>query len=102
MRAGDYLSAEALWLANTTVSPARPSCLLIWLHPYSYNTGYSPQYGQADVRGAVARQAGCVVMAFDQVCGPYFARSHSPTSQLRLPAPKVLKIGRCGTLPRKS
>jgi pimeloyl-ACP methyl ester carboxylesterase len=64
---GDYLSAEAHWLANSTVSPANPTCLLIWLHPFSYNTGYSPQYGQADVRAPVAREAGCVVMAFDQV-----------------------------------
>ncbi len=64
---GDYLSAEALWLANSTVSPTKPTCLVIWLHPYSYNTGYSPQYGQADVRAPVAREAGCVVMAFDQV-----------------------------------
>ena len=97
---GDYLSAEALWLQNTTVAASEPVCLVIWLHPYSYNTGYSPQYGQAvkppttcsnlaisfrlfdsgtlmgdcgvvwsrqDVRKAVAREAGCVVMAFDQV-----------------------------------
>ena len=32
----------------------------------SYNTGYSPQYGQANIREALAR-SGNVVMAFDQV-----------------------------------
>ena len=39
---------------------------IIWLHPYSYNTGYTPTYGQDHVHVALA-SAGFVVMAFDQI-----------------------------------
>ena len=65
---GDYLSATATWHTNLTAANTakKPVSLVIWLHPYSYNTGYSPQYGQANVRQDLA-EAGHVVMAFDQV-----------------------------------
>ena len=65
---GDYLSAEALWSQDMTASNTRdkPAPVVIWLHPYSYNTGYAPQYGQANVRESLAN-AGYVVMAYDQV-----------------------------------
>ena len=39
---------------------------MIWLHPFSYNTGYTPSYGGAAVWAEMAA-AGYVVMAFDQV-----------------------------------
>eukprot|EP00947_MAST-08B_sp_MAST-8B-sp1_P005841 g5841.t1 len=38
---------------------------VIWLHPYSYNTGYTPSYRQARAHEAIAA-AGFVVMAYDQ------------------------------------
>ena len=71
---GDYLSATASWPNKMPTNASAPQPLVIWLHPYSYNTGYSPQYGQADVRGALIGAGGggggggcAVVMAFDQV-----------------------------------
>ena len=42
------------------VAPSQPQPLVIWLHPYSYNTGYSPQYSQANVRQSLA-DSGVVV-----------------------------------------
>lgn len=62
---GDYLNGEIYWrnVANQNDSPI-PA--VIWLHPYSYNTGYSPSYGQAKMHEMLA-QAGFVTMAFDQV-----------------------------------
>lgn len=39
---------------------------IVWLHPYSYSTGYSPAYGQTRVHEALAA-AGFVVLCFDQL-----------------------------------
>ena len=63
---GDYYSAQAYWPSEMPVSAANPQPLVIWLHPYSYNTGYTPSYGQAKAWADIAA-AGHVVMAYDQV-----------------------------------
>ena len=33
---------------------AKPMPAVVWLHPYSYSTGYTPAYGQAAVHEALA------------------------------------------------
>jgi len=43
---GDYLSAQAYWKEGMPVSADEPQKAVIWLHPYSYNTGYAPAYGR--------------------------------------------------------
>jgi hypothetical protein len=63
---GDYLSGKAYWPQHMPVSAASPQPLVIWLHPYSYNTGYAPTYGQASAWEEIAN-AGFVVMAYDQI-----------------------------------
>ena len=85
---GDYLSATATWNSAVKVDSAQPQPLVIWLHPYSYNTGYSPAYGQSNVRAALAKDH--VVMAFDQVGfgirvtqgGPRFYARHGGKASL--------------------
>jgi hypothetical protein len=67
---GDYLSGTAAWDPSTMPTAIdRPQALVIWLHPFAYNTGYSPQYGQANIREELisAGGVGAVVMAFDMV-----------------------------------
>ena len=39
---------------------------VVWLHPYSYATGFTPTYGSDDVHMALAH-AGFVTVSFDQV-----------------------------------
>lgn len=39
---------------------------MIWLHPYSYSTGYAPSYGNSRIPEDMA-EAGFVVLAYDQV-----------------------------------
>ena len=63
---GDYYSAQAYWPRDMAVSADKPQPLVIWLHPYSYNTGYTPTYGQSKAWADIAA-AGHVVMAYDQV-----------------------------------
>ena len=63
---GDYLSAQAYWHPGTTVDPAKLQPAVIWLHPFSYNTGYAPTYMGARAWSEIAA-AGYVVMAYDQV-----------------------------------
>jgi hypothetical protein len=38
---GDYLSATAFWPEKMPVDKTKPQPAVIWLHQYSYNTGYS-------------------------------------------------------------
>ena len=40
---GDYLSGTASWPNSMPTEASKPQALVIWLHPYAYNTGYSPQ-----------------------------------------------------------
>ena len=46
------------WKHGSPVSPKQPHCAVIWLHPYSYNTGYAPTYGGAHVWADLAAQSG--------------------------------------------
>lgn len=63
---GDYLSAQAYWNSRLPVAEGRPQPAVIWLHPFSYNTGYTPTYMGAKAWSEIAAQ-GFVVMAYDQV-----------------------------------
>ena len=60
---GEDLDATLYWPKNVT-NTRQP--ILIWLHPYSYNTGYSPSYRQSNVAQEMAAD-GHVVMTFDQI-----------------------------------
>ena len=60
---GDYLTANVYFPANATGTlPA-----VIWLHPYSYATGYVAAYTATQVVPALVTGAGAVVVAFDFV-----------------------------------
>lgn len=48
------------------VEKPRKMPAVIWLHPYSYSTGYTPAYGQAHVHEELA-VAGFVVLTYDQL-----------------------------------
>jgi hypothetical protein len=63
---GDYLTANVYYPANFTASSA-PLPAVIWLHPYSYATGYAAAYSQAQVVPALVRGSGALVVAFDLV-----------------------------------
>ena len=69
---GDYITAIAYWnnatvatkgnvRSNNDLKPA-----VVWLHPYSYATGFTPSYGCDTVHTKLA-EAGYVSIAFDQV-----------------------------------
>ena len=61
-----YLSASVYWPSKTHVDPSQALPIVIWLHPYSYNTGFAPAYSQARVFEDVAHK-GYIVVAFDAV-----------------------------------
>eukprot|EP00912_Choanoflagellata_sp_UC4_P000645 UC4_evm3s399 len=63
---GDYVTGNVYWKAGTTVSDSELQAAIIWLHPYSYATGYASTYGQSMVHEDLAR-SGVVVLAYDQV-----------------------------------
>lgn len=63
---GTYLTGQVFWKHGLPVSSDKPVPTVLWLHPYSYNTGYSPSYQQSNVVEDLAN-AGFLVMAFDQV-----------------------------------
>jgi hypothetical protein len=76
---GDYLSGEMYWSGGSNANLDQPRPAVIWLHPYSYNTGYAPAYMQAYMHKVIA-QAGFVTMAFDQVEPPP-AHMHAHTGR---------------------
>ena len=59
---GDYLTGTAYWPRGSS----GPLPALIWLHPFSYSSGFSPAYGMANVAQDIAA-AGFFVLAYDQV-----------------------------------
>jgi hypothetical protein len=59
---GEYLTCNVYYPANAT--GALPA--VVWLHPYSYATGFVSTYGQAQVIPALVN-SGIVVLSFDQV-----------------------------------
>ena len=62
---GDYVTANLYWPASARATrSALP--VAIWLHPYSYATGYCPEYGSASAVSALVR-AGYAVLAYDQI-----------------------------------
>eukprot|EP00935_MAST-01C_sp_MAST-1C-sp1_P000248 g248.t1 len=70
---GDYVSANLYWRNSTpAAAPAAPAPAVIWLHPFSYATGYSAptgkSAGQANVWLDLVNQSRpYVVLAYDQV-----------------------------------
>ena len=60
---GEYLNANVYWPSSMDISGG-PVPAVVWLHPYSYNTGYNAIYRQSRVHEDVAR-AGFVVFAFE-------------------------------------
>ena len=61
---GNYVTANLYWAESVTMKKKCP--LVIWLHPYSYATGYYGSY----IRGNPVvdlSQAGFCVLAFDQI-----------------------------------
>lgn len=63
---GGWLSGNAYWHSRTLVLPDYPQPTIIWLHPYSYNTGFAPSYRQARIWQDLA-SAGYLVLTYDQV-----------------------------------
>ena len=71
---GDYVTGIAYWTNHSSRStssivarnevPLRPA--VVWLHPYSYATGFTPTYGDDTVHLTLAK-AGFISIAFDQV-----------------------------------
>ena len=60
---GDYITGIAYWKAGLNAS-SLPA--VVWLHPYSYNTGFTPTYGDGCIHLDLAK-AGYVAIVFDQV-----------------------------------
>ena len=63
---GAYLSATAFWPSSMQRAASKLQPAVVWLHPYSYNTGYTPSYRQSRIHLQLA-SAGFVVVAYDQV-----------------------------------
>eukprot|EP00040_Diaphanoeca_grandis_P001697 m.19224 g.19224 ORF g.19224 m.19224 type:complete len:770 (-) comp12384_c0_seq1:35-2344(-) len=84
---GQYVTGSVYWPTNHTKGASLP--VLVWLHPYSYSTGFSTAYGGANVYEDLAN-AGFVVLAYDQVGfgtrlregGPNFYRRRGAKSSL--------------------
>ena len=52
---GDYVTANAYFpLQSNTSHRAKALPAIVWLHPYSYSTGYTPAYGQAHIHEDLA------------------------------------------------
>ena len=47
---GDYVTANVFFPAAAPAAAAAPPLpAVVWLHPYSYATGYTPAYGMSNV-----------------------------------------------------
>ena len=48
---GDYVTANVFFPARdrAAAAAAAPLPAVVWLHPYSYATGYTPSYGMSNV-----------------------------------------------------
>lgn len=85
----DYVSCNLYWKNGLVTNASKPAPAVVFLHPYSYNTGYSPSYGQAHVYEELAR-AGFIVMVFDmigfglrnRIGGRLFYERHGPERTL--------------------
>ena len=64
---GDYVTANVFFpaAAAPAAAAAPPLPAVVWLHPYSYATGYTPAYGMSNVVEELVL-AGYAVLAYDQ------------------------------------
>ena len=62
---GDYVTANVYFPSHASSTTTLPA--VIWLHPYSYATGYFGTYGASQVVPALVLSANVMVVAFDQV-----------------------------------
>ena len=63
---GDYVTANVFFPAAAPAAAAAPPLpAVVWLHPYSYATGYTPAYGMSNVVEELVL-AGYAVLAYDQ------------------------------------
>lgn len=68
MSFGSYVTGNMFWSANHTKGKNDGGCpVVIWLHPYSYATGFSASYVKGGEVVADLTQAGYCVLAFDQI-----------------------------------
>ena len=64
---GDYVTCNVYYPAQASeLASSEGLPVVIWLHPYSYATGYTPAYGQTAVWASLAK-AGFAVIVYDQV-----------------------------------
>jgi hypothetical protein len=91
---GDYFSATAFWPSTMPVSADHAQPLVIWLHPYSYNTGYAPSYGQAEAWADIAA-AGLAFLSIIVNCFPSLGFK-SRWCCWRTLHPHLLKVGAHG------
>jgi hypothetical protein len=63
---GDYVTANVYWPASYVTGKSPPLAAVVWLHPFSYATGYTAAYGQRSAWLDLV-QAGFMVLAYDQV-----------------------------------
>ena len=65
---GNYVTANVYWYADNSgrnFGAKRPA--IIWLHPYSYSTGYYASYERGGLIVDNLARAGYVVLAYDQI-----------------------------------
>eukprot|EP01060_Flectonema_neradi_P026670 TRINITY_DN3587_c0_g1_i1.p1 TRINITY_DN3587_c0_g1~~TRINITY_DN3587_c0_g1_i1.p1 ORF type:complete len:744 (+),score=98.51 TRINITY_DN3587_c0_g1_i1:34-2232(+) len=61
---GEDIDGTLYWPKNISLTDQHP--VMVWLHPYSYNTGFSPAYMQSNVAQDLAN-SGYVVATFDLI-----------------------------------
>ena len=94
---GDYVTANVFFPAAAAAAAAAALPAVVWLHPYSYATGYTPAYGMSNVVEQLVL-AGYAVLAYDQAGfasrlregGTAFYARHVPPPRAapRRPAPR--------------
>ena len=64
---GNYVTGNLFWSKNLTSSSVSNCPTVVWLHPYSYATGYSASYVANGEVVATMTQQGYCVLAFDHI-----------------------------------
>jgi len=64
---GRYLTANIYWPSSLNVTTNTTANAVIWLHPYSYATGFVSTYGENSIVQDLVHNTGSIVLAFDQI-----------------------------------
>ena len=62
---GRYVTANVYWPVDSSVSDVLHA--VIWLHPYSYASGFVSSYGENSIVQDIVHQTKHIVVAFDQI-----------------------------------